>query len=118
LGLKNKGHLGLGADADIAIYDVNPEETDSSKEYKVVRKAFEKAAYTIKGGEIASQNGEIVKHVEGATIWLDIQVSTPWRVTEDIKKKFREYWTVEYENYPVSEHYLAVSHPIPLKAGV
>jgi formylmethanofuran dehydrogenase subunit A len=25
LGLKNKGHLGVGADADIAIYNLNPE---------------------------------------------------------------------------------------------
>jgi len=25
LGLKNKGHLGVGADADVAIYNVNPE---------------------------------------------------------------------------------------------
>ncbi|NIQ05587.1 MAG: formylmethanofuran dehydrogenase subunit A, partial [Candidatus Korarchaeota archaeon] len=31
LGLKNKGHLGIGADADIAIYDMNPETTDPSK---------------------------------------------------------------------------------------
>ena len=35
-----------------------------------------------------------------------------------MKRRFREYWTVEYENYPVSEHYLAVSNPITIKAEV
>ena len=118
LKLKNKGHLGVGADADIAIYDFNPEENDPSRKYKAVRKAFENAAYTIKGGEIVARNGEILKHVEGATIWLNIEVSTPWKITEDMKRRFREYWTVEYENYPVSEHYLAVSNPITIKAEV
>ena len=53
LGLTRKGHLGVGADADIAIYDIDPLTTDPSKEYKRVKKAFENAKYTIKGGEIA-----------------------------------------------------------------
>ena len=30
LGLKEKGHLGVGADADVAIYKINPELTDPS----------------------------------------------------------------------------------------
>ena len=118
LSLKNKGHLGVGADADIAIYKFNPEQVDPSKNYPLVRRAFENAAYTIKDGEIVAKDGEIVKQVMGRTIWLDIKVSDPWRITEDFKRKFREYWTVEYENYPVSEHYLAVSSPITIKAEV
>ena len=118
LSLKNKGHLGVGADADIAIYKFNPEQVDPSKNYPLVRRAFENAAYTIKDGEIVAKDGEIIKHIMGRTIWLDIKVSDPWRITEDFKRKFREYWTVEYENYPVSEHYLAVSSPITIKAEV
>ena len=118
LSLKNKGHLGVGADADIAIYKFNPEQVDPSKNYPLVRRAFENAAYTIKDGEIVAKDGEIVKHIMGRTIWLNIKVSDPWRITEDFKRKFREYWTVEYENYPVSEHYLAVSSPITIKAEV
>jgi formylmethanofuran dehydrogenase subunit A len=118
LGLKNKGHLGIGADADAAIYNVNPEKTDPSRKYKTVRKAFKKAAYTIKDGKIVVKNGEILRHVEGATMWLDVQTSEPAKITEEMKRRFREYWTVEYENYPVTEHYLEVSHPITVKAGV
>jgi len=118
LGLRNKGHLGVGADADVAIYDVNPETTDLSKKYKTLRRAFKSAAYTIKHGKIVAKNGEILKHVEGATMWLDVQVSDPVEITEEMKKRFREYWTVEYENYPVTENYLEVSHPITIKADV
>jgi len=118
LGLKDKGHLGIGADADIAIYDLNPEMTDPSRKYKTLRKAFKQAAYTIKSGEIVAKNGEILKPVEGATMWLDVQVSNPIEITDEMKKRFREYWTVEYENYPVTENYLEVSHPITVKADV
>jgi len=118
LALRNKGHLGIGADADVAIYNINPKTTDPSRNYKTVRKAFRNAAYTIKSGKIVAKNGEILEHVEGATMWLNVQVSEPIKITEDIKRRFREYWTVEYENYPVTENYLEVSHPITVKADV
>jgi formylmethanofuran dehydrogenase subunit A len=118
LWLKSKGHLGLGADADIAIYNVNPEKTDPSRKYRTVRKAFKRAAYTIKDGKIVVENGEILRHVEGATMWLDVQSSEPARITDEMKRRFREYWTVEYENYPVTDHYLEISNPIPVKANV
>jgi len=118
LGLKSKGHLGVGADADIAIYNVNPEKTDPSRKYKALRKAFKRAACTIKDGRIVVKNGEVLKHVEGATMWLDVQTSEPIRISDEMKRRFREYWTVEYENYPVAEDYLEVSNPIAVKASV
>ncbi len=118
LGLRSKGHLGIGADADVAIYNVNPKETDPSVKYKTVRKAFRKAAYTIKDGNVVVKNGEVVKQVGGATMWLDVQTSHPLKVTDDMKARFRQYWTVEYENYPVTDHYVETSRPIAVKAGV
>jgi formylmethanofuran dehydrogenase subunit A len=118
LGLQKKGHLGVGADADIAIYNVDPEKIDPSRKYRTVRKAFRKAAYTIKGGEIVSRNGEIVKHTDGATMWLDIKVKEPTEITSDMKKRFKEYWTVEYENYPVTHEYLKKPHAIIVEAKV
>jgi formylmethanofuran dehydrogenase subunit A len=118
LGLKNKGHLGVDADADIAIYCFNPETMDPSKKYKALRKAFKRAAYTIKSGQIVVKDGEVLKHIDGATIWLNVQTHEQTCITEDMKKRFREYWTVEFENYPVSEDYLAISKPIAVKADV
>ena len=118
LGLKSKGHLGIGADADIAIYNVNPETVDPSRKYKTVRRAFKRAGYTIKGGKLVVKNGEILRHVEGATMWLDVQTSEPAKISDEMKRKFREYWTVEYENYPVTENSLEVSKPITVGANV
>jgi formylmethanofuran dehydrogenase subunit A len=118
LGLKNKGHLGVGADADVAIYNINPETINPSKTFKVVRKMFGNAAYTIKGGKIVAKNGEILRHVKGTTMWLDVQVSNPIEITEEMRRRFREYWTVEYENYPVTENYMEISHPITVRADV
>ncbi|MEM3770228.1 MAG: formylmethanofuran dehydrogenase subunit A [Candidatus Bathyarchaeia archaeon] len=118
LGLKNKGHLGVGADADIAIYNFNPEITDPSKKYKSLRRAFKRAAYTIKGGQVMVKDGKVLKHIDGATMWLDVQTSEEAKITEEMRRRFKEYWTVEFENYPVSEDYLAISKPITVKAEV
>ncbi len=118
LGLSSKGHLGVGADADIAVYDVNPFETDISTHYKALRRAFENSFCTIKGGQVVARDGEILEHTEGTTMWIDVGVSEPFAVTEEIKKKFREYWTVEYENYPVTDSYLKVPKRMTVKADV
>jgi len=118
LGLKQKGHLGVGADADIAVYNLNPEVVDPSKKYKTLRRAFKKAAYTIKDGDIVVKDGEIVKSVEGKTFWVNVNTKAHAEVNDDMKRRFRDYWTVEYENYPVSEKYLAISTPVSVKAAI
>jgi formylmethanofuran dehydrogenase subunit A len=120
LGLKNKGHLGIGADADIAIYNINPENLDPSRDYEAIICAFRNAAYTIKSGDLVVKNGKVLKHVPGATLWVNVQLCKPCEieVDADMKRKFKEYWTVEYENYPVSEGYLAISSPINVEADV
>jgi formylmethanofuran dehydrogenase subunit A len=118
LGLKNKGHLGVGADADIAIYNVNPETTDIAKKYKGVRRAFRNAAYTIKDGRVVVKDGEVVQHADGRTIWLDVNTAEEVQIDDEMKRKFKEYWTVEYDNYPVFDHYLKVPQQITIKADV
>jgi formylmethanofuran dehydrogenase subunit A len=118
LGLKNKGHLGVGADADIAIYDINPETTDIARKYKPARRAFGNAAYTIKDGRIVVKDGEVVQHADGRTMWLDVKTAEPVQVDDEMKRRFKEYWTVEYDNYPVMDHYIKVPDPITIKADV
>jgi formylmethanofuran dehydrogenase subunit A len=118
LGLKNKGHLGVGADADIAIYNVNPETIDVATKYKTVRKAFGNAAYTIKDGIVVVKDGEVVQTVDGKTMWLDVNTAEQVKIDDDMKRRFKDYWTVEYDNYPVFDHYVRVSSPITVKADV
>ena len=118
LGLKNKGHLGVGADADVAIFNINPETTDIALKYKTARKAFRHAAYTIKDGKIVVKDGEIVQNVSGKTMWLDIETEQKLQVDDDMRSKFKKYWTVEFDNYPVYDHYLKVPEAIAVKAGI
>ncbi|KXB04949.1 hypothetical protein AKJ48_00800 [candidate division MSBL1 archaeon SCGC-AAA261O19] len=93
LGLENKGHLGVGGDADIAIYDFDENDIEGS---------FSKAKYVIKDGEIVVKDGKIVKDKKGKTIW----VKPPGEMTDEMKEEFSKYYTVELENYPVSEMYI------------
>ena len=110
--------MGVGADADISIYNINPELSDPSKKFVDARKAFERAAYTIKDGEIVVKDGEIVKQVFGKTYWVDVKTSMSPDINDDIKKKFKDYWTVEYENYPIRDGFLHSPAPVAIKAEV
>jgi len=118
LGLKQKGHLGVGADADVAIYRLDPRETDLSKNPELVRKAFEEAAYTIKDGVVVVKDGKVVKPVSGRTYWMDVETTSDFKATSELKQKFKDYWTVEYENYPIPEDYLLRSQRVMTKAGI
>ncbi len=119
LGMPNKGHLGVGADGDVAIFNINPETTDIAKKYKAVRKAFKDSVYTIKDGKIVAKEGEVVDNTTpGRTMWVDVKTKQPCRIDEEMKRKFREYWSIEYDNYPVSDHYVKVSDKLTVEASV
>jgi len=120
LGLTSKGHLGVGADADIAIYNIDPRRTDPAKEYKATRKAFARAACTVKDGRIVVKNGEVIRTVQGRTFWTKPEISQEARktVTKDLESKFDDYYTLRLANYPIEERYLAASQMITTQAGV
>jgi formylmethanofuran dehydrogenase subunit A len=109
LGLTNKGHLGVGADADIAIYNIDLRKTDPAKDYIKARKAFRQAAYTIKDGEVMVKDGEVIKADLGRTYWVKTSLSDERRnnMLSNISDRFKEYYTVEIDNYAIDESYLA-----------
>ena len=55
LGLRDKGHLGAGADADVTIYD---ERADREEMFATPR-------YVIKGGRVVVRDGELVEALAG-----------------------------------------------------
>jgi formylmethanofuran dehydrogenase subunit A len=114
LGLKDKGHLGVGADADISIYRINPKTIDPSSQYREIRRAFRRAAYTIKGGEVVARDGEVVKAPTGRTFWVDPQVPQDRmaQTVSELKERFEDLYTVRFANYGVSEMLLPRSTPI------
>jgi formylmethanofuran dehydrogenase subunit A len=95
LGLPHKGHLGVGADADVTIYTPGPDK----------RAMFELPRYVIKGGEIVVEKGEIRADLYGKT--LNVQPAYDAGVIPDVKKWFEAYYTIQFANYPVDESYLA-----------
>lgn len=119
LGLENKGQLGLGADADIAIYDLNPQKMNLSKNPKIIRRAFKNTAYTIKDGEIVARAGRIIKSVDGRTFWVKIKAPPSLlEIEPELQKVFEEYYTVKYQNYTVPEKYCKSSAPIEVQASL
>jgi len=119
LGLsKFKGHLGVGADADIAIYDLNPAKLDLSKDYKAVVKAFRRAAYTIKDGEVVVVDGEVVNTTYGKTFYVKaegLDEKLVNEVVQDISAKFKERYSVCLENYVIGLNELRRHHAIQVQ---
>ena len=64
------------------------------------------------------KDGKIVQTVSGKTMWLNVNTAEKCEIDDDMKKRFKDYWTVEYDNYPVFDHYVKVSSPITIKADV
>jgi len=120
LGLKEKGHLGVGADADISIYDIDFKKIDPSTNYRKMRKALRWATYTLKDGEIVVKDGEVVNVVQGRTYWVNSHVSEDLgtAMESELREKFHEYYTVQMNNYIVAENKILNSNPINVKSEV
>ncbi|MEZ5899077.1 MAG: formylmethanofuran dehydrogenase subunit A [Hyphomicrobiaceae bacterium] len=91
LGLKDRGHLGAGACADITVYEDNPD-------YEAM---FEKPEYVFKNGELIVRNGKIVKVVNGAT-----HVARPTydnAIEKQIRQYFENFHTMRMENFRLSD---------------
>lgn len=118
LGLENvKGHLGLGADADIAIYDVDPRNVDFSRNYEIIVKAFRRAYMTIKSGEIVVKNGEIVNTIYGKTFYVKPEIPEDLykSLYERVKSSFKKYYSIALENFIIDKSELKNPFEIPIK---
>jgi formylmethanofuran dehydrogenase subunit A len=104
LGLPRKGHLGVGADADVAVYN----------ESKDIVRMFSYPRYVIKAGEVILEEGEIRKAVEGKGILTHPAYDE--KIEEFIRPLFQQYYTMSFDNYPVEME--RIEHPdiLPCKA--
>jgi formylmethanofuran dehydrogenase subunit A len=89
LGFAQKGHLGVGADADVAIYN---HSADPGLMFKYPR-------YVIKGGEIVVEEGDIRQVTEGREFL--IRPAYDAGIEDFLKPLFQQYYTMSFENYPV-----------------
>lgn len=91
LGLKNRGHLGSGAAADITVYD-NLENRE---------KMFGKPVYVFKDGELIVKEGKIVKVVNGGTHILKPEYDES--VEQSLKRYFDRFQSVKLGNFKLDD---------------
>jgi formylmethanofuran dehydrogenase subunit A len=91
LGLVDRGHLGVGAAADITVYRDDPDR----------EAMFAAPEYVFKGGELVVKDGKVVKVVQGAThvVRPDYDKS----IEKPLKDYFERYHTVAMENFKLSD---------------
>jgi formylmethanofuran dehydrogenase subunit A len=89
LGLKNKGHLGPGADADITIYTPHANQETM----------FELPRHVIKSGRLIVEQGEIREEFFGKL--LHVSPEYDHGVEPDIQKWFEDSYSIRWRNYPV-----------------
>jgi formylmethanofuran dehydrogenase subunit A len=94
LGLKNKGHLGPGADADVTIYTPN---TD-------ILQMFEMPRHVIKAGHMIVEDGESRAEPFGKT--LRVAADYDSAIEPHLAKWFAERYSVRFSNYAVNDSYL------------
>lgn len=101
LGLKHKGHLGVGADADITIYD----EMDDKEAM------FNAARYVLKGGEFFIKDHEFCFDSEGKVYYVAPDYDP--KIEQVLRPFFEQYYSVQFDNYPVDERYLPHGVRVP-----
>jgi formylmethanofuran dehydrogenase subunit A len=95
LGLKNKGQLGIGADADITIYLPNDDK----------QLMFELPTYVIKSGRVIVDHGELRDPLEGDSMFIAPEFDNA--ITADIEDWFEKYYSIRFRNYPVARESFA-----------
>ncbi|MFO0919227.1 MAG: formylmethanofuran dehydrogenase subunit A [Planctomycetaceae bacterium] len=100
LGLKNKGHLGPGADADVTIY------TPHSNQETM----FELPRTVIKSGRVLVEQGEIRETLIGKTLLVEPDYDLA--LENDIQSWFEKYYSLRWRNYPVDASYLQTAEAV------
>ena len=101
LGLPNKGHLGVGADADVALYE-DLEDREAM---------FAHPRYVIKGGQMVVRDGALVAEQPGRT--LVVHPSYDPAICKDIRTHFEQEYSLSFDNYPVQDEYLGQVEVVP-----
>ena len=95
VGLHDRGHLGVGAGADITVYTDHPDR----------EKMFSKPDYVFKDGELVVKDGEVVKVTWGHTHTVKPEFDRG--IEKDLKQYFDRYHTMSMDNFKVSSDEIA-----------
>ena len=90
LGLTEKGHLGVGADADVTIYPGTPDGDGI---------LFSYPRYVLKGGEVVVEEGDVRAVTEGKE--FIVHPPSDEGTAEYLRPLFEKAYTMSFANYPV-----------------
>ena len=90
LGLRNLGHLGIGATADITVY--RPDEN--------IETMFGKPEYVFKHGELCVRNGKVCAIPPTSTHVVEPEYDPD--IEKSLKRYFDRYMTMSLENFKIS----------------
>ncbi len=99
LGLRQKGHLGPGADADITIYRRDPD----------IAKMFATPRYVLKSGSLMVEEGELRRAPLGRR--LRVAPGFDDAVVPDVRRHFEAFSSMSFANYPVGD---LPGEPVPI----
>ncbi|HWL08669.1 MAG TPA: formylmethanofuran dehydrogenase subunit A [Planctomicrobium sp.] len=94
LGLRQKGHLGVGADGDVTLYQ--PQED--------IQKMFELPRYLVSSGEVILDDGELTKQTPGRTLFHSPDFDHD--AIPEIENWFNENYSLRFSNYGVDPEFL------------
>ena len=97
------GGLAPGMDADVAIFNI---DEDKIKDPEEIEKAFTAADYVFKSGTMVVENGEIISNGNKRTLWVDAKIPMNKQVERDVHMKFLKFYSMNLNNYEVSNHYV------------
>jgi formylmethanofuran dehydrogenase subunit A len=95
LGLKAKGHLGIGADADVAVYSPQDDK----------RKMFELPRMVFKAGERIVDDGEIRRVTFGSTLFHEAGYDAS--IEAHLKPWWEKHYSIQFSNFPVGPEYIS-----------
>ena len=89
LGLRNKGHLGVGADADVTVYARGED----------MAATFATPRYVVKSGELVVEEGQLRQAPAGRR--LHVRPEYDEAVIPHVRDYFERYSSVAFRNYGV-----------------
>jgi formylmethanofuran dehydrogenase subunit A len=112
LGLKQKGHLGPGADADVTIYNRGDD----------IQEMFSTPRYVLKAGRLVVENGELRTswpsddpHDPTVGRLLHVNPAYDTACEADIRDWFEANYTVQMSNYTIREDELGRHAQVPVR---
>jgi formylmethanofuran dehydrogenase subunit A len=99
-----KGNLGLGADGDLNILNLNLNDTDISKDYETFKSALLNIDYVIKAGEVIKNHENINLNNSGKIFWASGKPETD-KTKSILKKKedfYQKYSSNFYSSYDIT----------------